>query len=270
MNIDYTEKNKSAHKLKGVGPIYCINLDGQPERWEYMQSQFKYWEVENYERVSAYDGREDDLSDILIGKYPNNMSGGEIGCTTSHLKAMKHYLETSDSPYAIMMEDDCSLDLVSYWNFTWNDFMAKVPYDWDLVQIAVICTGDVNLRIHKRFVNEFSTACYVISRHHAEKMMRLHWRGEDKYRLDNGVKPRAVADDLLYNSGNTYTIPLLLYKLEMGSSIHPEHIDVFHKGNYEAQFAYWSQNGASTTIDHLMDYDPYLGRVVESTLNEQA
>ena len=41
MNIDYTEKNKSAHKLKGIGPIYYINLDGQPERKEYMEEQFK-------------------------------------------------------------------------------------------------------------------------------------------------------------------------------------------------------------------------------------
>ena len=86
--------------------------------------------------------------------------------------------------------------------------------------------------------------------------------------MDNGVRPRPVADDLLYNSGNTYTIPLLLYKLDLGSSIHPEHIDAFHKGNYDAQFGYWSQNGARTEIDALMDYDPYLGRVVESTLNE--
>ena len=29
------DKNKSAHKLKGIGHIYCINLDGQPERWQY-------------------------------------------------------------------------------------------------------------------------------------------------------------------------------------------------------------------------------------------
>ena len=37
----------------------------------------KYWEVENYTRISAYDGREDDLSDILKGKYPDGMSSGE-------------------------------------------------------------------------------------------------------------------------------------------------------------------------------------------------
>lgn len=256
------DRNKSAYKLKGIGPIYCINLDDQPERWNYMEEQFKYWEIENYTRVSAYDGRGDnDLGEILKGRYPDLMSSGEIGCTTSHLKAIKQFYETGE-PYAIMMEDDCNLDLVRFWNFTWNDFKCKLPYDWDVCQIAIICTGDVHIKIHKRFVNEFSTACYLITRHHAKKMLDLHVRG-DKYKLDNGVRPRPVADDLIYNSGNTYALPLLLYKIELGSSIHPDHIDAFHKGNYDAQFNFWSQKGAQMSIDELMDYDPYLGRVSE-------
>ena len=273
MNLDYTEKNKSAYKLKGIGPIYCINLDDQPERWEYMETQFKYWEIEDYERISAYDGREDDLSDVLVGKYPNDMSGGEIGCTTSHLKAMKHYLETSDSPYAIMMEDDCSLDLVQFWNFTWKDFYTSFPYDWDVVQIAIICTGDIHVKLHKRFVNDFSTACYVISRHHAEKLVLHHCRGgytgKQTYKLDQGVKPRAVADDLIYNSGNTFAIPLLVYKYELGSSIHPNHIDAFHRGNYEAQTNFWAQNGSNIDIRDYMNYDPYLGRITENSAAQQ-
>ena len=253
------DRNKSAYKLKNIGPIYCINLDDQPERWEYMENQFKYWEIENYTRVSAYDGREDDLSDILKGRYPEMVTSGEIGCTTSHLKAIKQFYESGE-PYAIMMEDDCDLDLVRFWNFTWQDFYAKIPYDWDVCQIAIICTGDIHIKVHKRFVNDFSTACYLITRHHAEKLIRLHCRG-DKYKLDNGVRPRPVADDLVYNSGNTYALPLLLYKTELGSSIHPEHVDAFHKGNYNAQMHFWSQKGAQMSINELMDFDPYLGRV---------
>jgi len=263
-----TDKNKSAYKLKNFGPLYCINLDGQPERWQYMKSQFDYWEVDNYTRISAYDGRDDDLSDIIKGKYPENMSSGEVGCTTSHLKAMKYYLETSDSPYAIMMEDDCSLDLVRFWNFKWNELYAHFPYDYDVVQLAIICTGDIHVRLHKRFVNDFSTACYVISRYHAEKLVRLHCRG-DKYKLDQGVKPRPVADDLIYNSGNSFAIPLLVYKFELGSSIHPVHVDAYHKQNYEAQVNFWTQNGANIDIKDYMNYDPYLGRVTESSAQQQ-
>ena len=268
MDQPVTDKNKSAYKLKNFGPVYCINLDGQPERWQYMKNQFDYWEVKDYTRISAYDGREDDLSDIIKGKYPENMSSGEVGCTTSHLKAMKHYLETSDSPYAIMMEDDCSLDLVKFWNFKWSDLYAYLPYDYDVVQLAIICTGDIHVRLHKRFVNDFSTACYIISRYHAEKLVRLHCRG-DKYKLDQGVKPRPVADDLIYNSGNSFAIPLLVYKFELGSSIHPVHVDVYHKQNYEAQVNYWTQNGANIDIADYMNYDPYLGRVTESSAQQQ-
>jgi len=253
------DRNKSAFKLKGIGPIYCINLDDQPERWEFMENQFKYWEIENYTRVSAYDGREDDLSDILKGRYPEMVTSGEIGCVTSHLKAIKQFYDSGE-PYAIMMEDDCDLELVRFWNFTWQDFYAKIPYDWDVCQIAIICTGDIHIKVHKRFVNDFSTACYLITRHHAEKLIKLHCRG-DKYKLDNGVRPRPVADDLIYNSGNTYALPLLLYKTELGSSIHPDHVDAFHKGNYNAQMHFWSQKGAQMSINELMDFDPYLGRV---------
>jgi len=262
------DKNKSAFKLDGFGPIYYINLDDQPERKEYMESQFEYWNVKDYTRVSAYDGREDDLSDIIKGKYPTeNITSGEIGCVTSHLKAIEHWYNTSDSPYAIIMEDDCFLETVRYWTFTWQDFISRVPYDWDVIQLAIICTGDIHIKIHKRFVNEFSTACYIITRHHAEKLIRLHCR-DGKYKLDNGVKPRPVADDLLYNSGNTYSVPMFLYKIDMGSSIHPVHVDVYHKGNFNGQMNFWQQRGASFDLDQLLDYDPYLGRIVQPTKNE--
>ena len=261
------DRNKSAYKLHKIGHIYCINLDEQPERWEYMENQFKHWEIENYTRIPAYDGREDDLSDIIIGRYPEMMSGGEIGCTTSHLRAMREFLKT-DAPYAIMMEDDCDLDLVKFWNFTWQDFYAHIPYDWDVVQIAIICTGDLHVKLHKRFVNDFSTACYMITRHHAEKLVKFHCRG-DKYKLDQGVKPRHVADDLIYNSGNTFSIPLLMYKIELGSSIHPEHIGAFHQGNHSALWNFWQQNGAGINIKEYMDYCPYLGRITENSAAPQ-
>jgi GR25 family glycosyltransferase involved in LPS biosynthesis len=258
------DKNKSAYKLKNIGPIYYLNLDGQPERRQYMEDQFNYWEVENYTRISAYDGRDDDLSEIIKGKYPDNMTTGEIGCTTSHLKAIKYWYETSDSSYAIVMEDDIDLQTVRFWDFTWSDFIAKVPYDYDVIQLAIICTGDLHVKLHKRFVNDFSTAAYIITRHHAQKLLQHHTRG-DKYKLDQGVKPRAVADDLIYNSGNTFSIPLFLYKIELGSSIHPEHIDVFHRQSHNGLLNFWEKQGCDLKIDDLMNYDPYLGRITHPT-----
>ena len=256
------DKNKAAYKLKGLPEIYYINLDEQPERAKYMEDQFKYWEIERYTRISAYDGREDrDLGDILKGRYPDNMSSGEVGCVTSHLKAMKHWLENSDENHLLVMEDDCDLEVVKYWPFAWKDFYSKVPYDFDVVQLAIINPAQVHLQMHRRFVNDFSTACYMITRHHAQKLVDLHCRG-DKYKLDQGSKPRAVADDLIYNSGNTFSIPLFLYKIELGSSIHDIHIDVFHRSSYEGLWNFW-RNQASDMEDwnRIFDYDPFFGRL---------
>ena len=257
------DKNKSTFKLKGMPPIYYLNLDGQPERKQYMEDQFKYWEIKNYERISAYDGRDDDLSDIIKGRYPDNMSSGEVGCTTSHLKALKHYLETSDAPCAVIMEDDVDLQIVKNWNFTWKDFYSLVPYDYDVIQLAIICTGPLHVALHKRFVNDFSTASYMITRHHAEKIVKHHVR-KDKYKLDQGVKPRAVADDLIYNSGNTFSIPLFLYRIALGSSIHPEHVDFFHKSSHDGLLQFWTQTGCNLDINELMNYDPFLGRMTQN------
>jgi len=254
------DKNKAAHKLKNFGPLYYINLDGQPERDAAMQSMCKYWEL-NPTRISAFDGRNSSLNHILEGSHDIGISSGEVGCVTSHLKAIKQWYETTDTPYAIFAEDDVSFDTARFWKFTWDEFVEKLPYDWDVVQLAIINPGVVYASMHARWVNDFSTACFMITRHHAKKLIDHHCVG-DKFRLDQGVKPRPVADDLIYNCGRTYAIPLFHYKIEMGSSIHPEHIEVFHKGSHQGILNHWKEQlSQMEDQSQLFNYDPYLGRI---------
>ena len=81
------DRNKAAFKLNNFGPVYYLNLDEQPERKIYMEAQFKYWQIENYTRISAYDDRENDLSDIIKGRYPDHMSSGEVDTSGSALSS---------------------------------------------------------------------------------------------------------------------------------------------------------------------------------------
>ena len=134
MILNDMEKNKATFKLKGIPQIYYINLDDKVDRRKYMEDQFEYWDIENYTRISACDGRDDDLSSILTGRYPENMTSGEIGCTTSHLKALKHWLENSDDEYLVMMEDDCDISTVRHWgllgsNSSHNSHMILMSYN---------------------------------------------------------------------------------------------------------------------------------------------
>ena len=263
------DKNKSAFKLKGLPAIYWLNLDADENRRFYMEEQFKYWEITNHTRISGYDAREDDVSEYLKGRIPDNVSQPELGCCMSHLKAIKHFYEETDDEYCMILEDDVDFSTVRYWNFTWHEFVGLLPYDWDCIQMTTITTGDIHVKLHLKFINDFSAAAYLISRHHAAKIMKHHVRG-DKYKLDNGVQPRAVSEDVVLESGKTFSIPLFLYNLQFGSTIHQEHIGVFHQGPHAALTNYWQQQGAAVDIRDWMNYDPYLGRIVHSSAQQNA
>ena len=92
--------------------------------------------------------------------------------------------------------------------------------------------------------------------------MKHHVRG-DKFKLDNGIKPRATSEDTVLESGKTYTIPLFLYNLNFPSTIHAEHIQVFHKGPHDALLNHWQQNGPDIDIKEYMNFDPYHNRITE-------
>ena len=262
------DKNRSVFKLQGIPHIYWLNLDADVERREYMESQFRYWEIEKHTRIVGYDGREDDVSPHLKGPIPHNVTQNELGCCMTHLKAIKEFYNNSDDEYCIIAEDDVNLDIARYWNFTWQEFFAEVPYDWDCIQMTTITTGDIHVRLHLKFINDFSAAFYLISRHHAAKVLKHHVRG-DKYKLDNGVKPRAVSEDTILETGKTYSIPLFLYNMGFPSSIHQEHLTIFHKGPHDALLNFWQNSGASVNIKEYMDYDPYLGRITHNSAQPQ-
>jgi len=258
------DKNKAQYKVEGLPPIYYTNLDRSPDRKEYMEKQFAYWGITDYTRISGYDGTsDDDLSGILKGRYPRDMNSKDVGCCTSHLKAIKYWYENSDSPCALIMEDDCDLTPIKYWPFAWKDLYAKIPFDYDILQLGVINPGKLFLKMHKRFMNDFSTACYLITRHHATKIINMHVRG-DKYKIDQNQKPRCCSEHLIYESGNSFAMPLLLFSpKELESMIHPkDHIDAFHVPSREALRNFWeNESNKISNWDELFDYDPYLGRL---------
>ncbi|AIX31003.1 glycosyltransferase family 25 [Synechococcus phage ACG-2014f] len=265
------DKNKSQFKLQGVPRIYYISLDDHAHRQDYMESQFEDWGITNFERISAHDGRGDnDLSDILKGSYPKMMSSGEVGCVTSHLKALKHWLDTTeDEEFLLMMEDDCDISTAAHWGFSWREFVGNVPSHVDCVQLAVINPSELHIKLHIRFVNDFSTASYLIRRSHAEKLVRLYCRG-DKYKLDSDIKPRAVADDLIYNSGVTLAMPLFAFKIALGSSIHDVHINTFHKSSHDGIWEFWKKT--APTIENwkpFFNYDAYLGTLPPNVVVQQ-
>lgn len=243
-------------KLSGISPFLWINLDTEVNRQNHMNSLFDEYQIDNT-RISAIDARGDnDVSDLLVGKYPDLISQGELGCTMSHLKAIKYFYEETDLDYIIITEDDIVFDTVQYWPFTWKTFMSRSPYDWDVLQCSITSTKNLRANMHPRLINDFCAAFYVISRHHAKKIVKCHIRG-NKFKLDQNIKPRAASEEIIYNSGKTYSIPLFTYRYDFESGIHQEHVEVFHKQNVEGLMKFWKNRPPELDTNQLLDYEYY-------------
>jgi len=72
---------------------------------------------------------------------------------------------------------------------------------------------------------------------------------------------RAVSEDLVLDSGKGYATPLFNYRLDLGSAIHEEHIDIFHKNSRHALAEFWEHQGPDMKIEQIMELDEYAGRI---------
>ena len=234
------------NKLNNFGPVYLINLKDHKHRLSNAISQFKKYGVKDYEVIEAVDGRNSDLSDIIEGDYPK-LKSSEIGCITSHIKALKHWLDTSDSDYAIIMEDDFSFDTVDYWPFDWDYMKSKIPGGADIVQLIMIKNEPISFNLHKKekysksnnMIYEWSTACYLIKRSYAKKLVSLHY-SDGKYILPSHGHTNQAADVVLYSLGNSYAMPLFTHMLDPKNSINSDHSD-FHTKS-KTNIEYWWKN----------------------------
>jgi GR25 family glycosyltransferase involved in LPS biosynthesis len=230
-------------KLNNFGPVYLINLKDHSHRLENAKKQFKKYGVEDYEVIEAIDGRNNDLSEIIDGKYPK-LRSSEIGCITSHIKALNHWLETSDSDYAIIMEDDFSFDTVEHWPFDWDYVKSQIPQRAEIVQLIMIKNEPITFNLHKKekfnthkkMSYEWSTACYLIKRSYAKTLVKLHYI-DKKYRLDSYGNSNQAADVILYALGNAYSMPLFTHILDAKHSINSAH-DQFHMDS-KNNIDYW-------------------------------
>ena len=267
VRFQMTDRNKALYKLEGFPNVLWINLDRVPERKKYMEEQFSYWGIDKHHRISGVDG--DEYEEYLKGSVPHNMNKGEIACVMSHLNALKYFVEETDLDEIMIMEDDVDLSTVKYWPFTWKEVRKRVPINFDCLQLTIINPNGITLKLHHRFINDFSAACYLITRHHATKLLRLHQRGS-QWKLDQNIRPRAVSEDLILDSGKSYSTPLFNYRLDMGSAIHEEHIDIFHKGSNNALKDFWEREAIDIPLEQIMELDEYCGRIPPQVYINQA
>lgn len=212
----YNKKiNSIYNKLYNI-PIYWINLARSEKRRIKFIDQLEKYELDNTHRVEGVDG-----INLNLDNYNTieNLTKFELGCTLSHIKAIKEAYKNNDK-FAIIMEDDCNFDYVEYQKNTIEELiyiMEEQYEDWDLLQLVICNRQDHNIRlskltdyIRKKFRN--STVCYLINKKGMGKIIEFK------------NKIYTQADYYLYDEINSYylTKPYFSYNYSFDciSTIH--------------------------------------------------
>jgi hypothetical protein len=233
---------RKIEKLTDFAPVYCISFEDDIKRRYVLQEQFDQYGVTCSYIVST---KEDDKANKVTGKYIDSLSPRSVNVVVSHLKAIRHWVNESNSPYAIFVEDDVSLKTVDYWNFNWTEFMKTLPEDWDCVQLGCINAQISDLRLRKREGDIWSAMAYMLRRDYAKRLINLYCpNGSFNLEIpDTNIQPHI--ENLLYHTGNTYFIPALVenidFKTTLDDRVDVEKHEEVHKNSHDSIMELWKQ-----------------------------
>ena len=232
--------------LKGFGPIYVINVKSRADRREHMLEEFKKQVVTEFEFFDAIDAATQDFSAIVENLEAIKLPKSELAVSISHLKVIEHWLATSTSPYAIIMEDDLTFETVDDWQWDWREFLDKIEPDYQMLQLAIIHAGRVNTSIHYREARDSSTGCYLIKRSWAETLMKKYFR-DGKIIFPDTTRPRTVSEGVIYTTALCLSFPLFVNSISLGPNVNEANIDTMHTKSRKEVLEFWKTKPKSLT-----------------------
>ncbi len=276
------------NKLKNLPPIILLTLDERKDRLDYTETQYDYWGIKNYTKVSGSKYQLSTYEDwkdlVILNSFEDykrkNHHIAEISITLSHLINIKNWLETSSDPYVIIMEDDYDLSFIEHWHFDWEYLMNNIPYDWDCIQMSFENEKLVPCFLHP-ILSGHDTGASLINRRYAEKIISLHYK-EGKFDLSQKIcnykwsnrsinsysglgMPNFTTDYFLGHNGKTYCMPLISVNRDFGSWAQnicrkKERIDL--EFSYKAYQKWWTELRDEYTLEEFFTYGKPNDRII--------
>jgi hypothetical protein len=244
-------KVKHENKLDGLPSVYCLSLQESKKRRENIAGHFnKYYKVINF---CLYDRYTEDLSYRIQGKNINKVNFHAKGSNMSNLLTIKAWYDNTTEDYGFICEDDLSLETVQYWNFTWKQFINRLPQDWECVQLIQVRDGWTTHKLKVREKNDYCNAAYIIKREYAEKLFDKYIKVDslgEYFTLECDSFP--VPENILFALGKVYSIPLFVEDIPNTETTFPGEGNLKHSPMHEESYNqitnFWKDNGAKFTI----------------------
>ena len=189
MSLNATSYDPTLNLLPNFGAVmevYVINMAQSVQRWSYMQDYLRQKGIEPI-RIDAIDGRTLSVTERLRHydessnerDYFLPLKAAEIGCFLSHKKAMNTFLEQSDKPYLLLLEDDIELcvDIASVAPSWFEVLSHSTPtmlklYTKRKVSGEVVATNSYG-QIVRPYIVPLGTPAQVLNRAAVKKMLLL-------------------------------------------------------------------------------------------------
>ena len=258
-------------KLEKAPKIICITTDGADYRINNFIDQCNKYNI-NYiiEKFKLYK----DSNIILTGKHLDKIHENSKGPVSSHLLAIKNWLENSNEELGLVVEDDISFDTVQYWNFNFSDFIEYLPQDWECVQLSCIRDffDNIDIKLRLRLNSDWGCQAYLIKREYAKKLIDKYYISNNHLHLEISntkiqINPGEYAiydlfpiiENVLFEGiGVVYNIPLFIEDINNTSSNFSNDIgnsnDKVHIGSYEYILNWWKTEGYKKNLNDIIDH----------------
>lgn len=174
--------------------IYLVSLEQDYKRRDLLKDRFPQC-YESFIHIQAIYGKEISASDYFnycskyFEKHKRLLTPGEVGCTLSHIDALKSFLDTSDD-YALILEDDVigsDADITETLKILSEEKKFNGLFllgGQEGIQYEKYILGKkLNQKNIPREIYEipkfsskflFRTCCYIVSREFAEHILNFH------------------------------------------------------------------------------------------------
>jgi GR25 family glycosyltransferase involved in LPS biosynthesis len=215
-------------------PVYVVNLKRREDRKRHIESLFAENSISNYSFIEAFDAKESLASFVSHKPQSKRVTKTEIASLMSHLKAIKTWVETSETDFAIICEDDIDFELSKYWGFTWKEFISSIPYEYDVLQLGIhFIENNHNIKMHKKRAQEYSASIYLIKREYAKELINKYFVEDGKYNL-NYSYPELIPDHFaIFKKEKCFSMALLIPIESFGTDNRGKYLSV------DGTFAPW-------------------------------
>jgi FkbM family methyltransferase len=235
-----------SEKLKYFPHVYYVSLNESTERQKLLHKQFSEYGIDDI--ISILSKRFSECDDKVKGEMLHILDGGTTGCVISHLKAIRKWYEETDEDYAFFCEDDLSLETVQYWNFTWVEFIEKLPDDAECVQLTSVRPSFDSVHFREKSMYDWSATAYIITRDYARKILERHVHGDEYDLTITGTNFYPMSENVLfYGLGKVYTVELFVENSNVSTTfdqIESGHKE-YHKESYDFVSNWWKTQHTS-------------------------